>query len=309
MNEPRMQVIREMTVRVHTLKQAQAAELAGAARHREAGDYTRAAIAEHAAHVNARMAVIYQEVAGILSGTWLPSPDDVSEPPEGNGLGVRVGIVAWAPPGDATPAQLHRWREFCDELHQTGIRQKYRTDDLIPAAHATQVTGRLAPEDIPAPDALTASPAEETGMHKVPAGFGPPRVAVVEGTSGTGAARIAVEPPEHDAKPARDPKPDTARRGIRRIARGKAKTPDGGVGDVLAQLEESRAYPDQPANGGVVEQERADDPSALMVDGEITQAFPAPVAPLIDPDCRDGKCGSCVGGACGHSCHQSGGAS
>jgi len=25
--------------------------------------------------------------------------------------------------------------------------------------------------------------------------------------------------------------------------------------------------------------------------------------PLIDPDCRDGKCGSCVGGPCEHDCH------
>lgn len=24
---------------------------------------------------------------------------------------------------------------------------------------------------------------------------------------------------------------------------------------------------------------------------------------LIDPDCRDGKCGSCVGGLCEHECH------
>ncbi|MCK2219751.1 hypothetical protein MF672_039040 [Actinomadura sp. ATCC 31491] len=28
--------------------------------------------------------------------------------------------------------------------------------------------------------------------------------------------------------------------------------------------------------------------------------------PLIDPDCRDGKCGSCVGGPCEHDCHQAG---
>ncbi|MEO3860946.1 hypothetical protein [Acrocarpospora sp. B8E8] len=27
---------------------------------------------------------------------------------------------------------------------------------------------------------------------------------------------------------------------------------------------------------------------------------------LIDPDCRDGKCGSCVGGPCEHGCHQGG---
>lgn len=28
--------------------------------------------------------------------------------------------------------------------------------------------------------------------------------------------------------------------------------------------------------------------------------------PLIDPDCRDGKCESCVGGPCTHDCHQAG---
>lgn len=26
--------------------------------------------------------------------------------------------------------------------------------------------------------------------------------------------------------------------------------------------------------------------------------------PLIDPDCRDGKCGSCIGGPCEHHCHE-----
>jgi len=25
--------------------------------------------------------------------------------------------------------------------------------------------------------------------------------------------------------------------------------------------------------------------------------------PVIDPDCRDKKCGSCVGGPCGCPCH------
>ena len=41
-------------------------------------------------------------------------------------------------------------------------------------------------------------------------------------------------------------------------------------------------------------------------DGPITLvrdvAEPAPEL-LLDPDCRDGKCGSCVGGPCEHSCH------
>lgn len=33
--------------------------------------------------------------------------------------------------------------------------------------------------------------------------------------------------------------------------------------------------------------------------------MPEPTTPerLIDPDCRDGKCGSCVGGLCEHYCH------
>jgi hypothetical protein len=28
--------------------------------------------------------------------------------------------------------------------------------------------------------------------------------------------------------------------------------------------------------------------------------------PLLDPDCRAGKCGSCIGPPCEHGCHQSG---
>lgn len=35
-----------------------------------------------------------------------------------------------------------------------------------------------------------------------------------------------------------------------------------------------------------------------MVDSTETE-------PLLDPDCRDGKCGSCVGGPCEHDCHRS----
>jgi hypothetical protein len=28
--------------------------------------------------------------------------------------------------------------------------------------------------------------------------------------------------------------------------------------------------------------------------------------PLLDPDCRDGKCGSCTGPPCEHECHRDG---
>lgn len=167
MDEPTMEVVKEMTQRAHTLCKGQAAELANAANHRQHGDYTRAAIAAHAAEVSARMATIYEQLAGVVSGTWLPSPEEVTEPAEG--LGVGVGIVRWAPPQGASPAQLHQWKAFADALNQVALRQKYRTDDLIRAAHATQVTGQLAPEDLPQPDPLTAAPAgEETGAHVLP---------------------------------------------------------------------------------------------------------------------------------------------
>lgn len=42
----------------------------------------------------------------------------------------------------------------------------------------------------------------------------------------------------------------------------------------------------------------------LIAAAEAAQADQA--EPLIDPDCRDGKCGSCVGGPCTHDCHQAG---
>src|ERR1044072_856068 len=35
----------------------------------------------------------------------------------------------------------------------------------------------------------------------------------------------------------------------------------------------------------------------------VSDRRPAMPEPLIDPDCRDGKCGSCVGGPCEHDCH------
>lgn len=173
MDEPTMQVIREMTQRVHALHRARAAELEHAANHREHGDYTRAAIAAHAAQTCQEMAGIYRQAAGVLSGTWLPSPDEVTDPAEG--LGMAVGIVRWGPPQDATPAQIHQWKAFSDTLHQVSMRQKYRSDDVLPAAHETQMTGPLPQEDLPQPDALTASPAEVTGAHAVAvSAAGPP---------------------------------------------------------------------------------------------------------------------------------------
>jgi len=41
-------------------------------------------------------------------------------------------------------------------------------------------------------------------------------------------------------------------------------------------------------------QDETEDPRALVAKG---------AGPLLDPDCRDGKCGSCVGAPCEHECH------
>ncbi|MFG1857500.1 hypothetical protein ACGFJT_37090 [Actinomadura geliboluensis] len=170
-DESMMQVVHEITRRIHHLNRVQAAELNNAANHRQHGDYTRAAIAAHIAQKNAGMATIYRQLAGIVSGTWLPSPSDVIDISEG--LGARVGIVWWAPPEDATPSQLHQWREFCDALHQMAMRQKYLTDYQLPAAHARQTTGQVSPRDTPEPDPLTASPAEEARFRMTAQGQQP----------------------------------------------------------------------------------------------------------------------------------------
>jgi hypothetical protein len=42
-------------------------------------------------------------------------------------------------------------------------------------------------------------------------------------------------------------------------------------------------------------------PTLVALDGDRAKETPEP---LIDPDCRDGKCGSCVGGPCEHECHR-----
>jgi hypothetical protein len=40
-----------------------------------------------------------------------------------------------------------------------------------------------------------------------------------------------------------------------------------------------------------------------QLDQAAKELVAAGAGPLLDPDCRDGKCGSCVGAPCEHSCH------
>lgn len=43
--------------------------------------------------------------------------------------------------------------------------------------------------------------------------------------------------------------------------------------------------------------------AALTADGRAPLTAEGS-GPLLDPDCRDGKCGSCVGAPCEHHCHR-----
>lgn len=57
----------------------------------------------------------------------------------------------------------------------------------------------------------------------------------------------------------------------------------------------------------------ADEVAARLKDAVDAGRLPtefgaAPRALLLDPDCRDGKCSSCVGGPCEHGCHTPGAA-
>lgn len=44
----------------------------------------------------------------------------------------------------------------------------------------------------------------------------------------------------------------------------------------------------------------------IMTGMSVVPVASRALPPLIDPDCRADKCGSCVGGPCEHHCHQEG---
>ncbi|ROO82621.1 hypothetical protein EDD29_0102 [Actinocorallia herbida] len=66
------------------------------------------------------------------------------------------------------------------------------------------------------------------------------------------------------------------------------------VAVVLRSPEEQEAYVRQAVAEGRV--------SASVA--ELVRAASPAGEPLLDPDCRDGKCSSCVGGPCEHECHR-----
>jgi hypothetical protein len=71
-------------------------------------------------------------------------------------------------------------------------------------------------------------------------------------------------------------------------------TAAGRLGQVLGVLSVSRPYPDRGTSlVRVYVEARLDLPSTAAEDG-----------PVLDPDCRGGKHGSCIGAPCACSCHR-----
>lgn len=70
--------------------------------------------------------------------------------------------------------------------------------------------------------------------------------------------------------------------------------------DLVTVLEDSNSPAAWPARSRIGAALFA---SALAAEGARCPEATEP-EPLIDPDCRDGKCGSCFGGPCEHHCHK-----
>jgi hypothetical protein len=88
----------------------------------------------------------------------------------------------------------------------------------------------------------------------------------------------------------------------RRITRGQAPRPDPDEPDEPAVVWPPPAVPGVHCHCLIHVDHRSCDDEQCACDAPASESE----EPLIDPDCRSGKCGSCVGGPCQHHCHQRG---
>ncbi|GAA4225941.1 hypothetical protein GCM10022254_09150 [Actinomadura meridiana] len=103
--------------------------------------------------------------AQLAGAPVLPTPGEVL--PVG-GLGMAISTLKMIPRKDPSPEELTSYRDLMRQVHETGLHQLQLAEALLREAQRTVITGQLAPEDMPQPDPLTASPGEESGAHKVP---------------------------------------------------------------------------------------------------------------------------------------------
>jgi hypothetical protein len=84
--------------------------------------------------------------------------------------GMDLGVVLLGPPADATTEQLRAYEQLMQALNVLSMDEIHRARGLRREGQATLSTQQLDPEDVPQPDPLTATPAEETGgLPVVPA--------------------------------------------------------------------------------------------------------------------------------------------
>lgn len=149
----------------HDLTAAVTAEVLGQVRASAAWDEAQARrVRERSAEAWEIAAAVKRQVADILAG----APVAADQVTEDGGLGMRVGpLPLTAPPADAPLEALERHRLVLERVYEIALRQMQRTRAEITRRRATLDTAQLAPEDIPGPDPLTATPAEDTGAHRV----------------------------------------------------------------------------------------------------------------------------------------------
>jgi hypothetical protein len=289
-NEQTAARLRDEALKIRDHAAAQAAELE-----------TRAADADaNAERWDAAALVKRQMIAQATGATVLPTPGMVVQVGE---LGLAIGALRMMPRADASAEELASFRDLMQAIHAQALHQSELAKGVLRERQATISTGRIAPEDLPQPDPLTAALAAESGGCAAPlrdvGGLGLPEVGMPAAEDeGAGEAPEADEP---ESKPAPPERHVTAREGVRKILadrrrRKQGERPPVESGDarpveVFASpvADEPRGpYPSQPAGRVDPLQARLDaaaeamrDPSARQVvpsshgADEPTEAFPA----------------------------------
>jgi hypothetical protein len=159
--DARNHTIRELADKIAHLQQVAAERRTEAIWHRQAAQ-VKELWSEHCTE----MAALYRQMFDRVSGLpELPAPGDIAAWPWG--LGMQVGRSLYGPPPDATPEEIAAHRETMRALNDVSFEEIKRASDVL---RESQSAGEVAAEEVPQPDPLTATPAEETGgLPVVPA--------------------------------------------------------------------------------------------------------------------------------------------
>ncbi|MGH3588604.1 MAG: hypothetical protein ACRDQ0_20030 [Pseudonocardia sp.] len=136
---------------------------------------TSAADTDANATLAATRAQVKRQIAALLAGrAELPTPGMVV-PVGALGMGIgaqKIGPPEGVPSEQLTPEQVTSIRDLWETVYALAFDRLTNANAWLRQHRSTLDTAALAPEDKPQPDPLTASPAEESGAHKIlpPAG-------------------------------------------------------------------------------------------------------------------------------------------